>query len=195
MPKFGSHLRVIAGTARGRRLKLAPGGGTRPITDRVKEALFNILGQQIEYARVLDLFAGTGGVGIEALSRGASEAVFVENGRTPARILAENLALAGVSARAKVVREDVFAFLRQTPRAGFDYIHIAPPQYANLWALTLQALEAQPGWLNPHGWAVAQIDPREYTDQPLMQFALRDQRKYGNTLLCFYQRAYDQQNP
>ncbi len=189
MPKFGSHLRVIAGTARGRKLKMVPGEGTRPITDRVKESLFNILGAEVEYARVLDLFAGTGGVGIEALSRGASEAVFVENGRVPARILLENLELAGVAARAKVVREDVFAFLRQTPAVGFDYIHIAPPQYAKLWVLTLQALEAQPTWLNPHGRAVVQIDPREWIDLPLTRLVLRDRRKYGSTLLCFFQHS------
>lgn len=184
-----SGLRVIAGTAKGRRLKAVPGDSTRPIMDRVKESLFNILSTDIEEASVLDLFAGTGGVGIEALSRGAARAVFVEGNRVAIQVIQENLRATGLTHRGQVVRSDVFIYLRNDPSAGFDFIHIAPPQYKNLWAETLSALDARPAWLNPDGVAVAQIDPREFTELPLQNLNLVDERKYGSTLLCFYERT------
>jgi 16S rRNA (guanine966-N2)-methyltransferase len=182
-------LRVIAGTAKGRKLKMAPGAATRPIADRVKEALFNILGADIESAVVLDLFAGTGGVGIEALSRGAARATFVESDRLAVNTIQENLRLTGLASRARVVRTDVFVYLRNEPRDTFDYVHIAPPQYQQLWSQTLQALDARPNWINPDGVAVAQIHPREFVELPLQHFQLVDQRRYGSTLLCFYERG------
>lgn len=183
-----SGLRVIAGTARGRKLKMVPGSGTRPIADRAKEALFSLLGADVEGAAVLDLFAGTGGVGIEALSRGAARATFVESDRLAVNTIQDNLRATGMAGRARVVRTDVFIFLRNNPREAFDYVHVAPPQYENLWAETLKALDARPGWVNPDGVAVAQIHPREFSKLPLQNFDLVDQRKYGSTLLCFYER-------
>ena len=84
-------LRVIGGTAKGRKLLMVPGSGTRPISDRAKESLFNLLGSAVESAEVLDLFAGTGGVGIEALSRGASRATFVESDRHAINTIQANL--------------------------------------------------------------------------------------------------------
>jgi 16S rRNA (guanine(966)-N(2))-methyltransferase RsmD len=184
---------VISGTAKGRKLKMVPGPGTRPIGDRVKEALFNILGADIEEAAVLDLFAGTGGVGIEALSRGAARAVFVDNYRLAAKTIEDNLRATGLSARARVIRTDVFIHLRnpQAAREAFDYVHIAPPQYQQLWAETLRALDARPGWVNPDGVAVAQIHPREFLELSLQNFELVDQRRYGSTLLCFYERRVE----
>src|SRR5512136_594459 len=150
-------MRVISGTAKGRTLKAVPGEGTRPITDRVKESLFNILGADIRDARFLDLFAGTGGVGIEALSRGAAEAVFVEQGRAALETIRANLALTRLADRARVVRADVFAFLAQMPEAPFDYIYIAPPQYKSLWAKTLHAIDATPAWLSNDSAVIVQI--------------------------------------
>lgn len=184
-----SGIRVIAGSARGRRLKLVPGESTRPITDRVKESLFNILGEHIVDAEVLDLFAGTGSVGLEALSRGAAYAAFVESNRTAAAIIQENLNITQLAEFGRVVRSDVFIYLRNEPKEGFDYVHVAPPQYQGLWAKTLAALEARPGWVNPDGLVVAQIDPKEYEPQTLQNFNLVDERKYGSTLLCFYERV------
>lgn len=185
-------IRVVAGLAKGRRLKLVPGEGTRPIMDRVKESLFNILGEDVVDARVLDLFAGTGSVGIEALSRGAAYAEFVENGRVAANIIRENLQHTELASLARVVRADVFIYLRNAPRAGFDYVHVAPPQYADLWVKTMQALDVRPGWVNPEGLVCAQIDPKEYAPQTLRHFELFDERRYGNTLLCFYERVGDE---
>jgi 16S rRNA (guanine(966)-N(2))-methyltransferase RsmD len=180
-------LRVIGGVAKGRRLKLVPGEGTRPITDRVKESLFNLLGEDVVDARALDLFAGTGGVGIEALSRGAAYAEFVESGRTAAAIIQENLRHTELAHLARVVRSDVFIYLRNRPK-GFDYVHVAPPQYQGLWAKTLEVLDSRPDWVNPDGVVVAQIDPKEYAEQTLTHFSLVDERRYGSTLLCFYER-------
>ncbi|HIE37926.1 MAG TPA: 16S rRNA (guanine(966)-N(2))-methyltransferase RsmD [Anaerolineales bacterium] len=180
-------MRVIAGKAKGRKLKSVPGEGTRPITDRAKSALFSILGEDVIGCRFLDLFAGTGQVGIEALSRGATEAVFVERGAAPLRTIRENLAHTGLAGAARVVRADVFAYLRGEPEP-FDYVYIAPPQYQGLWAETLQALDARPGWLADDGWAIAQIHPREYKDLRLENLLLFDRRRYGGVMLCFYAR-------
>jgi 16S rRNA (guanine(966)-N(2))-methyltransferase RsmD len=181
-------IRVIAGKAKGRRLQMVPGSGTRPISDRAKESLFNILGSSIEGAAVLDLFAGTGSVGIEALSRGAARATFVESDRLAVNTVQANLRAAGFERQAKVLRADVFIHLRNDPGEGYDYIHVAPPQYAGLWSQTLTALDARPNWVNPDGVVVAQIDPKEYEPLPLKTFVLADERKYGNTLLVFYER-------
>ena len=180
-------MRVISGTAKGRTLKAVPGEGTRPITDRVKESLFNILGADIRDARFLDLFAGTGGVGIEALSRGAKEAVFVEQGRAARETIRANLAITQLAERARVVRADVFTFLSDTPDVPFDYIYIAPPQYKGLWAQTLQAIDAKPAWLSEDSQVIVQIHPVEFEPLQLERLALVDERKYGSTLLCFYE--------
>ena len=180
-------MRVIAGEAKGRRLFAVPGEGTRPITDRVKESLFNILGADVRDARFLDLFAGTGGVGIEALSRGAKEAVFVEQGRAALETIRANLALTKLADRARVVRADVFTFLAGTPDAPFDYIYVAPPQYKELWAQALRAIDANPAWLSDDSQVIVQIHPREFEELPLEHLVLADERKYGSTLLCFYE--------
>ena len=181
-------MRVIAGSAKGHILKSVPGSGTRPITDRVKEALFDILGPSIAGTRVLDLFAGTGSVGIEALSRGAAHATFVEREWRAIRTIEENLDITGLAERARVVQEDVFRFL--APQAGqpFDIVHIAPPQYRSLWARTLQALNGT-AHLASGGLAIAQLFPKEYAPLDLTGLKLVDQRRYGSTLLCFYQSA------
>jgi 16S rRNA (guanine966-N2)-methyltransferase len=184
-------VRVIAGKAKGHRLKSVPGKGTRPITDRAKSALFSVIGNDVIGCRFLDLFAGTGQVGIEALSRGAAEAVFVERARSALRIIHENLAHTRLEAGARVVRADVFEFLapgvpRQEPAEVFEYVYVAPPQYRDLWVRTLRALDGSPGWLAGDGWAIAQIHPREYKELALERLALFDQRTYGSVMLCFY---------
>jgi 16S rRNA (guanine966-N2)-methyltransferase len=114
--------------------------------------------------------------------------VFVEKEKQAAGIIQANLATIGFTGQARVLRADVFIHLRNDPRTGFDYVHIAPPQYHNLWAATLTALDARPAWVNPDGVVVAQIDPREYTGLPLQHLKLVGQRRYGNTSLVFYER-------
>ena len=177
-------MRVIAGKAKGRRLRSVPGKGTRPITDRAKSALFSILGNDVVGACLLDLFAGTGQVGIEALSRGAEKAVFVERAAVALRTIHQNLAHTGLEAGARVERADVFNYLARPPRP-FDYIYVAPPQYQGLWKKTLQTLDAKPGWLSDDAWVIAQIHPREYEALAFEHLGLFDQRTYGSVMLCF----------
>ena len=187
-------MRVIAGRAKGRLLLPVPGEGTRPITDRAKEALFSILGSQILRARVLDLFAGTGGVGIEALSRGAQHVTFVERAAKAVDTLRQNLTTTGLTAGAEVVRADVFRFLEGAPTAPYDLIYIAPPQYQGLWLQTLRAVDVRPDWLAPNGQVVVQIFPKEYVEPELQVLDLFDERQYGSVMLLFYGRASEMED-
>jgi 16S rRNA (guanine966-N2)-methyltransferase len=182
-------MRVIAGRAKSKAIKQVPGRGTRPITDRVKESLFNILGEKVDECRFLDLFAGTGAVGIEALSRGASEAVFVEKAPKAIRILRENLRLTGMKTSAKVFQQDVFRFIPKIDEQ-FHIIYIAPPQFKNIWMKTLLLLDRHL-ILDPDGIIVVQIFPKEFEPLSLNRYILMDQRKYGSTMLCFYEMTPD----
>lgn len=185
-------IRVIAGEAKGRKLKLVPGDTTRPVMDRVKEALFSILGRDIIDATFLDLFAGTGSVGIEALSRGASHVLFVDLERIAVKTIQENLGITRLADRATVRRADAFAVLRATPDQPYDYIYVAPPQYRTLWRDALLALEANPAWIPPGTTVITQVDPAEYKQPPdLKRLMLEDERRYGKTLLLFYRATPD----
>jgi 16S rRNA (guanine(966)-N(2))-methyltransferase RsmD len=181
-------MRVIAGSARGTRLLGPPSGaGARPITDRAKEALFSILGPSLAGARFLDLFSGTGAVGIEALSRGAAEAVFVERHPAMVRTLRRNLEKTGLAGRARIARADVFEYLRREPE-GFDVVYVAPPQYRRLWADALELLDRRPGWVAADGLVVVQVHPVELEEVELASLRLADRRDYGKVTLSFYDR-------
>ncbi len=181
-------LRVIAGAARGRRLKSVPGDTTRPVTDRVKEALFNIIGGDVIDSNWWDLFAGTGAVGIEALSRGASFARFTDLNRAPIDTVKANLAATGLSALAEVRRADAFASLEATADRDFHYVYVAPPQFHELWSRALMNLDQHIEWLADDGWAIVQIAPKEYRNIELASLKEFDQRKYGSSLLVLYAR-------
>lgn len=179
-------IRVIAGTAKGRKLKLVPGDSTRPIMDKVKEALFSILGQRIVDATFLDLFGGTGSVGIEALSRGARQVVFVELERLAIQTIRDNLKTTRLDGRAVVYRGDALQFIPKTT-TPFDFIFVAPPQYKGLWSKTLLLIDAHPIW-PAVAQIIVQIDPEELRDASpqLNQLELYDERRYGRTMLLFY---------
>ena len=180
-------LRVIAGTAKGRKLRMVPGEVTRPIGDRVKESLFNIIGNDVIHSRWLDIFAGTGSVGIEALSRGADSALFIDISKKAVETVIFNLKHTQLADRAKTQRDDAFGFLRGVQNQDFDYIYIAPPQYANLWVKALEVLDETSSWLSERGWAIVQIHPKEYETLDFINLYEFDQRRYGNTLLIFYE--------
>ncbi len=181
-------MRVISGKARGRKLKLVPGDSTRPIMDRVKENLFNILGDFVPGSRWLDLFAGTGQVGIEALSRGASEVIFVDNVRAAVRTIQDNLRHTHLTNGAKTLNMDAFRYLDSPLGAPFDLIYVAPPQYKDMWEKVVTLVDQRPfDYLVPEGLLVVQIDPKEYNDLELGNLLEYDQRRYGSTLLCFYE--------
>lgn len=180
--------RIVGGSARGTRLQMVPGDITRPITDIVKEALFNILGQEdVQDSTWLDLFGGTGSVGIEALSRGAKYTRFVDLHRAAVNTIKTNLERTRLQARGEVIQIDAFSLLKRPPDLAFDYIYIAPPQYKDLWTRTLQELDQNSGWIKGDTWVIAQIDPIEYAEQTLQHLVEFEQRKYGNTLLVFYE--------
>jgi 16S rRNA (guanine966-N2)-methyltransferase len=183
-------LRVIAGTAKGRKLKSVPGDTTRPITDRVKEALFNIIAGDIFESNWWDLFAGTGAVGIEALSRGASFVRFSDSNRTPVEIIKSNVEQCGFQSQAEIRRGDAFTFLASPPDKSFEYIYIAPPQYKEMWAKALELIDRNIDWLTEDGWVIAQIDPKEYKPLTFENLEEFEQRRYGSTLLVFYERKH-----
>ncbi len=181
-------MRVIAGKAKGKKLKTVPGPGVRPITDRVKEFLYNIIGPDIMDAAFWDMFGGTGSVGIEALSRGAAFVRFVDRNRQAVRTIHANLKTTGLDRNAEVIQGDVLALVKKTPDRAFDYIYIAPPQYQELWKNALKEVDARPDWMSADAWVVVQIHPVEFDDIPCVNLTEFDRRKYGSTLLIFFER-------
>lgn len=187
-----SKIRVIAGKVRGRRLKSVPGDITRPITDRTKESLFNIIGPDIQGSTFLDLFAGTGSVGIEALSRGASFVRFIDIHRRAIDTIRSNLKITQLwldkdTPCAEVIQADAFLLMKKPADRSFDYIYIAPPQYKEMWKTALLSIDTNPEWIGIDGWVISQIDPIEYEELVLYNLTEFDQRKYGSTLLVFYE--------
>lgn len=181
--------RVIAGTARGTRL-LAPGPGTRPLGDRVKQTLFGILDPELAGAAVLDLFAGSGAGGVEALSRGASRAVFVERDAGAARVIGENLRRAGLAGpAATVVRRDAIAWLAGgAGDAGpFDLVLVDPP-YDDAESMR-RALDLVGPLVTPGGRVVAKHFWRTPPPARVGMLATERERRFGETALTFYRRA------
>jgi len=186
-------MRVVAGSAKGRRLKSPKSSDTRPVMDRVKTALFDILAPRIFDVRFLDLFAGTGGVGIEALSRGAARATFIELSPEMVKLVKENLTITQLADRAEVLRADAFRFLESAAASHrrYDIVYVAPPQYQGFAGRAVARLDAAP-LTEPGGLVIAQIHPRERADlDGLTLHRLRpaDERRYGSTLLVFYEHA------
>ncbi|MDE2777426.1 MAG: 16S rRNA (guanine(966)-N(2))-methyltransferase RsmD [Chloroflexota bacterium] len=183
-------LRVIAGTARGMKLRPVPGNRTRPVMDRVKEALFSILGSEIQGLNFLDLFSGTGSVGIEALSRGAAHAHFNDLDRQAIKTIHQNLAHTGLKPKARVTRRHALDLIARGPERHFHYVYVAPPQYLGIWLKTLAALNSNPAWRRRNSRVIVQIDPTEFDSERRFDcLEETDQRKYGRTLLVFYQFA------
>ncbi|GAB4575048.1 MAG: 16S rRNA (guanine(966)-N(2))-methyltransferase RsmD [Anaerolineae bacterium] len=156
--------------------------------DRVKEALFNILAPDVSESTWLDMFAGTGAVGIEALSRGAREVVFLDTSGLAIKTIRENLENTGLTEGAHVVRMDAFKYLERPASRTFDVVYVAPPQYMGLWKQALLALDAHAEWLNPDAIVVVQIDPRERENIALKTLEAYDERTYGRTLLWFFEK-------
>jgi 16S rRNA (guanine966-N2)-methyltransferase len=186
--------RVIAGSARGIRLQ-APGTATRPLGDRVKQALFAVLEPDLPGSRILDLFAGSGAGGIEALSRGAAEALFVEQDPTAVAVIEANLGatrLAGPNVR--VLRGDVRAFMARRPgeRPPFDIVLVDPPYAeAGLLERVLAWLGTGDAPLAPGARVVAKHFWRDRPPERIGLLASERERRFGETALTFYRRVED----
>ena len=203
-------MRVVTGEAKGKKLKSPKTIGTRPIMDRVKTALFDILAPEVQGTRFLDLFAGTGAVGIEALSRGAIWATFIEMNPQIVKLIRENLQITGLTARAETIHADSFKFLQlhQPTSSGgreqerrisipapansqprvYDIIYVAPPQYEEMAARALGLLDTS-SLPTEDGLIIIQIHPKERAGVAAVicqHFTLSDERRYGSTLLMFY---------
>ena len=165
-------MRVVSGIARGRKLKTPAGNEVRPTADSVKEAVFNILRDDVEGRRVLDLFAGSGQMGIEALSRGAKEAVFVDVSRTSLKLVKNNLALCGF--QAETVREDALSYLRYA--SPFDLIIIDPPYDSDYYEKVLELIKSF-DILTDGGIIV--VETRRNRVLPDMQLPYRKLKDYG----------------
>jgi 16S rRNA (guanine(966)-N(2))-methyltransferase RsmD len=180
-------MRVIAGEAKGRRLKAPKGRELRPTGDRVKEALFNILPHDLSGRKVLDLFAGTGNLSLEALSRGAEEAVLVDISRDAVQVIEENVRGLGLTARSRVLTAPVFKSVRMLARREekFDLIFLDPPYDKELVGETLKAIAAE-GLLAESGVVVAEHSVREKVQERYGALVLADRRRYGDTQLSFF---------
>lgn len=180
-------MRIIAGRLKGRRLA-AVRGAIRPTADRVREAIFNILGPLVPEAQVLDLFAGTGALGIEALSRGAGRAVFVENQVSALQVLRRNLAQCQLMEAGQILPQDAVRALAALAARGerFDLIFLDPP-YSQGLAEAIVPLVARTGLLAPEGILVVEHRRDEDLAETYPPLARRDQRRYGATLISFYE--------
>ena len=180
-------LRVIGGEAKGRKLNILKGDSVRPTTDRVKEALFNILREKIIGAEVLDLFAGVGSLGIEALSRGAKRAVFVDKRAACARIIRKNLARLDFHNRAEVYQEEVGPAVKRLAQRGreFDLIFLDPPYGGGLAEKTLGNLTAS-HLVEEKGIVVVEHHQKRIMPGEVEGLKLVRDERYGDTSLSFY---------
>ena len=180
-------MRVITGSARGVQLKTPEGMVTRPTTDRVKEAMFSIIHFDIPGAHVLDLFGGTGQLGIEALSRGAKSAVFVDAGEPACRLIRENLKRTRLEAQARVVRSDYLAYLERT-KEQFDIILLDPP-YAEVFLESAIKKITEIDILRQNGIIVAERPLGKELPWEFPGYDRSKDYKYGNTLLTIYRKV------
>ena len=179
-------MRVISGSARGRRLKELQGMDTRPTTDKVKESLFNIIQFDIEGRRVLDLFGGTGQLGIEALSRGAAHCTFVDMNRQAVAVIRDNLKTVGLSERAAVQQGDALAFLAGC-RQKFDLILLDPPYQTQLLENCIQAV-AKFDILSEHGIIMCESAAEKQLPDLDAPYEKGREYRYGKIRLSVYRR-------
>lgn len=180
-------MRIIAGSARGRRIAAPKGSAIRPTADRVREALFNILPRDLAGMQVLDLFAGSGSLSLEALSRGAESALLVDESEAAAKLIRRNVDALGFADRARIWKHPVGKALSRLADEGaaYDAIFLDPP-YDGGWVGKTLAAVARAGTLQAEGVAVAEHSPRERVEEQYGALACRDRRQYGDTVLSFF---------
>ncbi len=177
------NMRVTGGTGRGQRLKVPAGSRVRPTSDKVKQALFNILGERVAGAAFLDLFAGAGGIGIEALSRGASRAVFVDSSRESIAVIKQNIEKTDFSDQATVVLSSTETFLKR-PLGSYDIVFLDPPYAEDLNPLL--ELIAASRVVKPDGLLIAEHFRKQPSPERAGSLSLQREARYGDTVLAFY---------
>lgn len=179
-------MRVISGTLKGRRLMAPAGMAIRPTADRIKESIFNILAGSVQNKRVLDLFAGSGALGIEALSRGAASAVFVDQAKMALSAIRRNIRNLGLDDRTRIIHWNILKDLKCliSEQQTFDLVFMDPPYETGAVAPALTAL-ASCGAMAPGVRVVIEHSAREPTIPPIDMLALVDQRRFGKTLVSF----------
>lgn len=176
-------MRISGGTGRGRRLIAPSGSAVRPTSDKVRQALFNILGDRVSGAAFLDLFAGAGGIGIEAISRGAGTVVFVDASRHSVRAIKDNLDRTGLGQKAKVVMAEAGAFIKR-PSGPYDIIFMDPP-YAEDVSPLLERI-GYSGLLKPDGILIYEHFRKRPSPDKAGGLVLFREARYGDTVLAFY---------
>ncbi len=182
-------MRIIAGTAKNRKLRVPPGNNTRPITDMIKEALFNVLGHRIQAADFLDLFAGSGSVGIEALSRGAKSVIFVDNNNGAVKTIYHNLKSCNFKEGFKVYKNDVFKALDIIVRKElkFNIIYIDPPfTNAEIFDQIMLSLDGNSSLLNENGIIIIRSPHRLNMPAEYKNLIRSRLNKYGESVLHYY---------
>lgn len=177
-------MRIVGGNLGGRVLRAPAGAATRPTSEKVREAIFNIL-PDVEGGQVLDLFAGSGALGIEALSRGAAHATFVDFGKVPLGVIRGNLRELGLEARATVVGGDAVAAAARPGPAPWNFVFIDPPYASDLAVRAASALEN----LAADATIVIEHDRRHAPPESLGSLVRSDERRYGDTWVSFFQRG------
>ncbi len=182
-----NYMRVVAGEYGGRRLKAVPGMKTRPTTDKVKEAMFNIIGPYLEGGQVLDLFAGSGGLSIEAVSRGANHATLVDRQYQAIKTIHENLSVTKEEDKFTVLKGDSYKMLNKLAKQeqGFDYVFLDPP-YKKQQILELMEQLKKLGLLNTDALIICETDQVADLPEELADFELIKKADYGITELTFY---------
>jgi 16S rRNA (guanine(966)-N(2))-methyltransferase RsmD len=179
-------MRIISGTSRGKKLRTLRGQTIRPTSDRVKESIFNILAEEVAGKHVLDLFAGTGNLGIEALSRGATKTIFVEKEKSAIDLIKKNLSQCGFADRSQIITGEVERAIRHLHRKGevFDLIFMDPPYRKGLVQRTLEILQTQ-SVHHEGSILVIEHDRREALSESMQGWTLTRKRQFGDTVVSF----------
>ena len=180
-------MRVISGTKKGKQLLSVPGETTRPMLSRVKTALFDTIRPRLAAAHVLDCFAGTGQLGIEALSQGAESCIFLDTERAAVETMKKNIETTQLTDLTQVRHTDVFTYLKNCQKS-FDIIFADPPQFKNLWIEVVHCIAERPTILNKGGVLIVKIDPSEYEGLQIKTLNEVQQRRYGNSVIVFFER-------
>lgn len=185
-------MRIISGLAKGRKILSPEGMGTRPTLDRIKESIFNIIQHRVQDSRVIDVFAGTGSLGLEAASRGAKECYLIDKGQSTFGFLKKNIENLNFTSICKCFNMDSYAALREFGDKGlvFDLIFIDPPYLKDMIPPAVDIISSK-GILDKNGLIVTKIDSSEKMYEGNDDIVLIDNRKYGNTTVCFYRYRED----